>query len=90
MPGVEVGADDDDLVLEVGAGDLADQILGLLALLADPVADLDLDFDRDVALEDAVHAVVMLDVHRQDGQGGHGRLIGPLVVTRAGPRKADD
>ena len=55
------------LIREVRARNIAKHVAGLLNCIADLVAYLDLYGDGDVALKDAVHAVVVLGVHRNDG-----------------------
>ncbi len=60
MPGIEVGPDHHHLVLEVAAGNFADDVLSRIRLLPDPVSHLDPYLHRDLALRVAVQPVVML------------------------------
>ena len=88
VPRVEVRAQHHDFVREVGARNLAHQVLGLLNHVADAVADLHLDLDREAALEDAVHPVVVLRGHGDDGGRGQHAGARPAVVAGSGAREA--
>src|SRR5687767_4161560 len=88
VPGIEVRPDHHDLVPEVAAGDLADEVHCLLRARPEPVPYLELHLDRDVALEDPVHPVVVLGCDRDHDGGRTVARGGPAVVPRAGPREA--
>ncbi len=74
VPGVEVGAQHDDLVLLAAAGDFGDHVEGIMIAFIDFVLNVELKLDRDFVVDQAGDAVVMLG--GEDGGGDGKRALG--------------
>ena len=89
MGGVEVRADHHHLIREVGARQLGDQVepvqrLVGIAFRVEQGLDVQLHPHRDLLLQNADHAVVVLDGEGDSGNGGAG-----VLVSRPAPADED-
>jgi hypothetical protein len=75
-PAIEMAADHDDLVLElgIGAGNFGDGVEAVLVVAGELGFDIDFDRHRDMRLGEPVEAAVALD--GGDGDGNLDRLCG--------------
>ena len=80
MPGVEVGAEHDDLVGLVGAGDVGDHVERVLVGIVEGVADVQFHPDRLPKLDQARNPAVVLHRHDRDRVRG---LVGRVAAAGA-------
>src|SRR5262249_30201103 len=64
MPGIKVTAQHDDLVLEVGPGDLADYVILHRVVVVEPRFDADIERQMRSLLEHPYHAIIVFDGDR--------------------------
>ena len=88
VPGIQMRTNHHHFVWQVTAGDLANEIHRLLDLVANLVPHLDLDLHRNVSLENAVHAVVVLWCDGHDHRRRHHACPRPAIRTRSWSRES--